>query len=346
MKTPKSPHPSTHGLDRLERLLTHSGRLRHSKRSTPSGDEVALALAGWVRGVAEHAETLESELSELLGHRVDPAELGRLLWLEGRRMPLEACGGNEPVPFTLMQRMLYATKTTQPVVWLLGRMGRSGIDVYEQYTNGTPPGETYVTFNDVKGEWVPRDKGVWQSLQYASPDDKSFQLCIFWYGEETVTVTSGNLKWESEPWRDESGKVVGTKFCQSFEFANLSGKAVTVTISVRGGKEETFIVRVDNPNASDGDDSDLPEPILVPPTPTVPPHGPGPILIPNDFTALPGVDPGTHQQVLDLFARFEARVERSIPRVVRETMTPAQLSQNPGGLDHLMRAAVAALETQ
>lgn len=342
MKTPKSHRPSTHGLDSLERLLTYSGRLHHSRRSMTCGDDVALALAGWVRGVAEHAETLESELSELLGRCVDPAELGRFLWLEGPRIPLGAHGGNEAVPFMLMQRMLYATKPTQPVVWLLGRIGRSGIEVYEQYTNGTPPGET---FDDVKGDWILRDKGVWQSLQYASPDDKSFQLCIFWYGEETVTVTSGNLMWESESWLDESGKVVGKKFCQSFEFANLSGGVVTVTISVRGGKEETFIVRVDNPNASDGDDSDLPEPILIPNTPQVPPHGPGPILIPSDFTALPGVDPVTHQQILDLFARFEARVERSIPRVVRDTMSPDQLSQNPGALDHLMRAAAEALET-
>ncbi len=346
MKTPKLPHPSAHGLDSLKRLLTYSGRLRRSKRSTPSGDEVALALAGWVRGVAEHAETLESELSELLRRRVDAAELGRLLWLEGPRMPLGACGGNEAMPFPLMQRMLYATQTTQPVVWLLGRMGRSGIEVYEQYTDGTPSGETYVTFDDVKGEWVPRDNGVWQSLPYASANDKSVQLCIFWYGEEAVTVTSGNRKWESEPWRDDSGKIVGTKFCQSFEFANLSGKVVTVTIAVRGGKEETFIVRIDNPNASAGADPDLPEPILNPPVPPGPPQGPGPIVIPNDFTALPGVDPTTHQQVLDLFARFEARVERSIPRVVRETMTPMQLSQNPRAFDHLLRAAVEALETQ
>ena len=38
--------------------------------------------------------------------------------------------------------------------------------------------------------------------------------------------------------------------------------------------------------------------------------------------------------------------QRSIPRVVRETMTPMQLSQNPRAFDHLLRAAVEALETQ
>lgn len=343
------PDPSHNSLRasvlRTQGLLSLAQRLPAPRVPEPSRAEVVDALAGWLQAVNGHAARLEAELGELAGPHVDPILLGARVWIAslpgstGRSSVLPGAGD---VSMLLMQRMALQQRQDTPTVWLLGRLGSDGIEIYEQYTAGTPDGTEPHTFDDVKGSWVPRKDGVWQRLWYAGAGDQSFEVCLYWYGDEEVTVCSGAESWPGETWNGENGEV-GTVFCKTFGFANILGRVVTVEVKLADGTTKSFVVRIDNPKAGDSDKA-LPEPILVPPEPTDPPEGTGPIVIPSDFASLPGVDPRTRDRVLDAFARFQANVRRSFPPVIAETITPALLQGRPDAVDHLLIAAAAVLE--
>jgi hypothetical protein len=311
----------------------------------PSEKEVVHGLRQWLDAVMDHAATLEAEVERIVRADVDLVELGaKLQGLVPRVVPPSATGAGE-TSLMLMHRMVRGTTSSAPpVVWLLGRVSGGTLSLYEQYTTGTPTNTRPVTFSDVGGKWAERSDGVWQRLHYADREAETFELCFFWHGDEKVTVSSGGEPWVGQPWLGDDGEV-GMKFCKTFAFSNLTGRTITIEVKLPNGTSETFTVRIDNANAGNDDDDKTPKPILIPVEQPIPPEGPGPSVIPDDFTSLPGIDdPRTVRRVIDLFVAYRDRVEASMPAVVREVMTPAQLFENPGAVQHLIDAAAASLE--
>ncbi|MGH1340611.1 MAG: hypothetical protein ACRBN8_03595 [Nannocystales bacterium] len=348
MKKTGTPSKLRASVLEAEQLLALASDLDRSKRLPPSRTAVVQALQEWVGAVEKHASALEAKL-KVIAPKLTLAELQSRLQ---RAKPILAPRPDVPPPsegaHALMLHLVRSRKAPSPVVWLLATNESGGIAVYEQSGDGTPPGAATELIG--REYWVRRTDGVWQQLDYAAADSSTFQVCVFWKGLEDVSITSAPAgDWTSTPWEDD-GERVGTKFCSSFPFANMPGGGVIdVTINVKRGPSHTFQLRVDNAHAAEdrGNGNGLPEPILTPTKPTDPPTGPGPILIPNDLTTLPGIDPRDVGRILELFESFRIEAERARPRIVRDALNATQLLDDQGAaLGSLLEdASLGLLET-
>lgn len=345
----------------LQRLLMVSSRLPRSASRSPKPAEVVEAVADWVRGAGEHAKRLEDELSEILRDRVDTLELGRRLHFSAHLDPIQSttiAPETDAIPALLMSRVRRSVESNPPaVVWLLAECGASGVEIREQIEANTAA-SSGPNSSDVATNWRLMNDGTNQLLHYPNSDATEFLLCLWWPTDqdgpegEKGSVTSvmlpkkaysQTLRWECRPWLDESEKnKLGKKFYATFEFSNLSGETIELTATPGGDcdecKEKTITVLVSNSNSRLEDTIPIVRPpILIPRDVPNPPQGPDPILIPNNF-AVPGVELSQLQSVLDAFSRFNLALERSVPSIVRNTITPEQLRDSKA-LDHLFREA-------
>lgn len=333
----KRPRPS---VNQLQRLLSVSKALSQRSRPRTKPDEVAAAIAGWVREIDDSAQRLERDLAEILEKRVDAAEFGRSLHFAALRTSVRATPphveSNENASFLLDALRTVAIRQT-PTVWLLGECDRGGLVLQEQVDESpVDSGAERLTTS-----WRLAGTAVGQSLEYAEATETQFRVCFYWQGDERVEVRSGGDPWDGEAWVDEDGKVVGKKFCRTFEFFNISAKDIELTVSTDECGRGELTLTVENPNSDQSNDA---PPILDLRPVQHPPQGPDPILIPNDFTNLPPLDPFRYERVVEAFTRFRSVFDRPLPYSVQAALDLDRLRRDSHAFDGLLGKVIAELE--
>lgn len=160
--------------------------------------------------------------------------------------------------------------TAGTTVPLVGRRVNNGTRIYEPFEPDFHPSSAATTIPGISGLWVHRaalsgEPDLWHVLEYLDTTSTTpLKLELTWVGSEVVTASSGTQSWSASRF-PATGPRVGTVLT-SPGVVPVSGRVMQgMTVGVAGGVD-SFQVWLDQGEAGEAEEDELP-PIVLTPTP-------------------------------------------------------------------------------